>query len=141
MPRTIKVKPLDEIRRHYEAAASTAATRYGEAADRVVWRERALATHDYWVQRIMDPEVHDARREGLAKVSDSEFREAMKTKGQPILASRIRAAAPKQAEGYRPIREALDGLEIPDKGPDPYENVDNILKPVIRAMRRAAGKE
>jgi len=141
MPRTIKVKPLDEIKEHYRRAAPEAARRYREAADRVVWKERAKAGHTLWRQRMADPDVLDRHLEGIDEVSDSEFRATMKEKGAAIIGARMAAAAEKQAKGYAPIRAAIEGLEIPDKGPDPYANVDNILKPVIRAMRVAAGKE
>mgnify|MGYP000167911972 CR=1 FL=1 len=141
MPRTIKVKPLETIKRNYAQAAPEAARRYREAADRISWQSRALEGQDLYEQRMSDPEVLRRRANGISKVSDSEFRQAVKEKGAPVLATRMQQAADKQARGYAPIRAALEGLEIPDKTADPYQNIDNILKKVVRAMRQAAGKE
>jgi len=141
MPRRIKMPPLEEISRHYKDAAGRAAARYKDAAKYVEWREAAIRGHTRWVEEITKSEVQERHLKGVEKRDDAFFRKMMELKGAKVLRDRIILAVPQHKEGYSPIHSALDGLEIPDKGPDPYENVDNILKLVIKKMRVAAGKE
>lgn len=141
MPRTIRVKPLEQIKKNYTGAASEAASRYKDSIARVVWQANAVAGHDLWVERMGDPDVQARHLSGIENSSDAAIKEGMTKKGAPVLATRMRDAADKQARGYQPIRAALDGMSIPDKVADVDSNIDNILKPVVHAMRRAAGKE
>lgn len=137
---TIRVKPLSEIEANYKGSASEAQRRYVQAIPRMVWQENAIAGQDLYVSRMSDPAVLARREEKIREVSDSEFREAVQEKGANILASRMGAASSKMAQGYAPIRQALEGLSIPERTADPMANIDNRLKPVVDAMRRAAGK-
>jgi len=141
MPRRIKMPSLEKISKSYKDAAGRAASKYRDAADDVEWRERALAGHDLWVERMREEEVLERHRKGIEERDDAYFRRMMKEKGAKVLRERIILAVPEHKKGYSPIHSALDGLEIPDKGPDPYENIDNILKFVVKKMRVAAGKE
>jgi len=135
------VKPLEDIAKHYRESAATAASRYKDSISQVEWQEAAIQGQKLYVQQMTRSEVLARRESGVKKVSDTEFRSAMEKKGALRIMSGIQAGVDKQREGYRPIREALDGLEIPERVADPDANIENRLKPVVHAMRRAAGKE
>ena len=140
MPR-IKVKPLEDIAKHYRDSAATAAARYKDSISQVEWQEAAIQGQSLYEEQMSRPEVLSRRETGVRKVTDSEFKRAMEEKGAKRIMSGIQAGVDKQREGYRVIREALDGLEIPERVADPDTNIENRLKPVVHAMRRAAGKE
>lgn len=145
MPRTIKVKPLSEIEDNYGKSGSRAKERYKAAVDKNTdQHERAFSDsaednyHDSMTE-VLEKKTRQIK--GKEKSSQAIWKERSKTKGAPALGAAIPLSAKKMADGYAPIRTALDGHEIPDKTTDPYENVDNILKEVIRVQRVAAGKE
>lgn len=130
----VKVKPLDQIKRNYTGSASTAATRYREAAPSVSWQEDALEGQSLYEEQMRDPAVLARRSKNIAKVSDSEFRDALITKGAPVLASRMTAAADKQSSGFAPYKAALEAVDLPARTADPMSNIDNRLKPIVQAL-------
>lgn len=139
MPR-IKVKPLADISKHYRESSSTAASRYKDSIDQVEWQENAIDGQDLYEERMRDPEVLARRETGIRTVTDSEFKDAMRDKGASRIGPGILAGVDKQREGYRVIRDALDGMELPARVADPMANIDNRLKPVVKAQIEAAGK-
>jgi len=145
MPRTIKVKPLSEIQTNYEESGRRAADRYEKAVERNTdQHERAFsdsAERNYATAVSEAVRLKSRQSKGREKSSQSIWKERSKTKGAPALGASIPLSGAKMAKGYSPVREALDGFEIPDKTTDPYENVDKILKAVIRKQRQAVGKE
>jgi len=136
----VKVKPLATIEKNYKGAAGTAASRYKDAIPGITWQSEAIAGQDLYEAKMQDPTVLARRETGIAKVSDSEFKAALAAKGAPVLASRMTAAAGKMAQGYAPIRSALEGLSLPPREADPMTNIDNRLKPVVQTMIDAAEK-
>ena len=136
----VKVKSLATIEKNYKGAAGTAASRYRDAIPGIVWQADAIEGQSLYEAKMMDPSVLARRATEIAKVSDSSFREALTTKGAPVLASRMTAAAGKMASGYAPIRSALEALTLVPREADPMANIDNRLKPVVQAMIDAAEK-
>lgn len=136
----VKVKSLAVIEANYKGAASTAASRYKASIPGIVWQADAIAGQDLYEAKMMDPEVLARRSTQIAKVSDSDFRSALTTKGAPVIASRMAAAAGKMASGYAPIRSALESLTLPPRVADPMANIDSRLKPVVAVMIEASEK-
>ena len=145
MPRTIKVKPLSEIQANYEESGRRAADRYEKAVERNTdQHERAFsdsAEKNYSLAVTEAARLKTRQKKGREKSSQAFWKAQSKDKGVPALAAAIPLSGPKMARGYTPIREALDGLTIPDKTTSWEDNVDKILKLVIRTQRIAAGKE
>lgn len=138
---TISVKPLSVIKTNYEGAATEAQRRYGEASKNVVWKEPSKKGQANYVAKMMDETVLARREKGIDGVSDEDVRKAMLEKGAPVLASRMKNASQKQIDGYAVIREALDGLTVPDRTGDWEANIDNIQKKVVKAMVDAAAEK
>jgi len=136
----VRVKPLEEIKRHYREAAGIAASRYRDAIPRIEWQGAALAGQALYEERMRDPNVLARRATKIREVSDSEFRAALETKGAPRIRAGIEAAVDKQAARYAPIRSALEALDLPPRTADFEENIRNRLVPVVRTMKEAAGK-
>lgn len=130
----VKVKPLATIEKNYKDAAGLAATRYRDSIPTVVWQAAAIAGQDLYVQRMSDPEILARRAREITEVSDTAFRAALLEKGAPVIAGRMAAAAPKMAQGYAPIRSALESLTLPPRTGDAMQNIDNRLKPVVQTM-------
>ena len=130
----VKVKGLDQIKRNYQGSASTAASRYREAAPGVAWQEAAVEGQGLYEERMRDPAVLSRREKNVKKVSDSEFRAALVEKGAPILASRMTGAADAQSSGYAPYKSALEAVDLPARTSDPMSNIDARLKPIVAAL-------
>jgi len=139
-PRIIKVKPLEEISKHYKEAARIAETRYKDAIPRIEWRERAEAGQDLYEIKMKKDEVLKRRLERIKEVTDEEFKKALLEKGAKRIRDGMELAVDKHRKRYKPIRDALDGLEVPDKTDDWEKNIDEILKPIVKKMKEAAGK-
>lgn len=130
----VKVKPLATAQSNFTNSAGTAAQRYREAAPSIEWRTPSEGGQDLYVQRMQDPNVLARRLSGIQNVSDTEFRNAVITKGAPVLQSRMAAAGPKWGTRWSPFRTALEGLTLPARVADPMQNIDNRLKPVVQTM-------
>lgn len=144
MARTIRMKSLEEISSAFAASGSKAATAYAKEVDKVTdqaERSASEAAETNYAAAIALAVANKARQKGAAKRSTAYWKEKAKSKGAPRLSTGITGAKEDHRSGYAPIHSALSGMSIPDKGTDPYANVDNILKPVVKAMRVAAGKE
>jgi len=145
MPRTIKMPSQAQIKENYANSASKARTNYeAGVADNQDQHERAfsdVAERNYAtaMQRVTTNKTR--QKKGKEKSSQATWKERSMTKGAPALGAAIPLSADKMASGYEPIRSGLDGFTIPDKTTDPYQNVDNILKVVIKRQRQLAGKE
>jgi len=130
----VKVKSQSQIEANYRQAAGTAGSRYAQSIDQVSWQAEARAGQDLYVQQMQNPEVLARRESGISKVSDSEFKAAMRSKGAPVIAGRMTAAAGKMAQNFGPYRAALEGVALPARVADPMANIDNRLKPIVQAM-------
>ena len=137
----VKVKPLEEIKRNYVGSAGTAAARYAAAIPRITWQSEALAGQALYVTQMSNPSVLARRADGISDVSDSEFKAALSSKGAPRISAGISGAGDKMSSGYAPIRSAIEGVSLPARTADPDTNIENRVKPIVHAMRRAAGKE
>lgn len=136
MPTTIKVKSLETIEKNYKGSTSEAQRRYLDEVDNIVWQEFALIGHAKYDKAMSDPTIRERQKKGVAASSDAEIKAGMREGGK-VLSSRMTAASGKHRTGYAPTRDKLDGLVIPDSTDDYEQNIDNRLKPVVKAMKEA----
>jgi hypothetical protein len=130
----VKVKSETDIKTNYTAAAALVPTRYAQGIATSTWQAEATAGQALFEARMADPTVLARRNKGIAKVSDDAWRTAAKTKGQPIIGSRMIAAADKQVANFRPYRDALSALTLPPKVADPMTNLTNRAGAVVKVM-------
>lgn len=130
----VKVKSLTQIEANYKGAAGVAATRYAASIDGIAWQSKAQEGQALYEQRMSDPEILSRRNKGIAKVSDSAFKDAMRNKGASVIGGRMSAASGKMAQGYAPYKSALESLSLPPRSADPMQNIDARLKPVVQTM-------
>jgi hypothetical protein len=130
----VKVKSETDMKTNYTAAAALVPTRYAQGVKAATWQAEAQAGQALYEQRMQDPTVLARRNAGISKVSDDTWRTNAVNKGQPIIGARMTAAADKQITGFRPYRDALSALTLPDKVADPMTNLTNRAGAVVRAM-------
>lgn len=131
----MKVKPISEIKKNYEASTALVTDRYKTGVTSATWKDAAIQGQDLYEQAMSDPNVLGRREKGINRVSDDEWRTAAKEKGAPIIASRMKGASDKQANRFEPYRAALESMSLPAKTTDPATNVTNRVIPIAVKFR------
>jgi len=134
----VKIKPLDEISKRYEEAASFVPERYKRGIQQVTdWKEKATSdsAEARFKARMSEVLAAERRKKALELVSEADW----KKRAVEVGASRIgegmrKKGVEKHKRNYAPYREALAALELPEKTTDPFANIDNRLKAVVRTL-------
>ena len=80
------------------------------------------------------------RAVALERVSESDWKSRAAALGSTRIAEGMRNGAEKQSANYEPIANALRSVELPERSADPMANIDNRVKPIVRAMVQASPK-
>jgi hypothetical protein len=144
MARQIRIKPLAQIQANYEQSGTRAATNYRAGVERNSdWHERATSDEaEQLFAARMQEAIASQRRQGKLreKTSQAEWKSRAMDKGASAIGPAIAKSGAKMADGYAPVRQALEGVTLADKTADWRQNLQNVEK-VIEAMKRAVGKE
>lgn len=138
------MKPLAEARANFEAAATVVPTRYKTGVQRADWHgpassDQAESNYAAGVQQA----VSDHRRQRrIQAMSNQDWQAGAVNKGATIIGERMRAAAGKYEKNFAPIYQEVERAvhSLPQRTIDPLTNIDQRLKPIVTAQRRAAGK-
>jgi hypothetical protein len=137
----VKVKSRAIREANYRAAIPGVAAKYKNAVQATTGViEAAKAGQGLYVERMTDSNVLARRLSGLNKVTDADWQNGAANKGASRIGPGMEAAASKQAANYDPIAQALEAVSLPPRTSDANTNIDNRVKPIVAAMKRAAGK-
>jgi len=145
MGKRIKMPSLSDIKENYEQSGAKAQAGYVKGVrENTDQHERAFSdvaerNYNAAMQKVLAGKIR--QKMGKEKSSQDFWKGQSEDKGGPALGAAIPASGDKMAKGYTPIHDALDGFELADRTTDPYQNIDNISKAVVKRMRQAAGKE
>ena len=104
------------------------------------WKEKALSGQGLYEQQMQNAAVLRRRAVSLEKVSEAEWKTKAANLGSMRIADGMRNGAERQAQNYEPIANALRSVELPERSADPMANIDNRVKPIVRAMVQASPK-
>ena len=104
------------------------------------WKGSAIAGQTLYEQQMQNTNVLQRRARALEKVSDADWKSKAANLGSVRIADGMRQGADKQAANYEPIAAALRSVTLPSRSADPMANIDNRVKPVVRAMVEASPK-
>lgn len=104
------------------------------------WKDKALAGQNLYEQQMQNAAVLRRRAVALERVSESDWKSRAAALGSTRIAEGMRNGAEKQAANYEPVANALRSVELPDRTADPMANIDNRVKPIVRAMVQASPK-
>ena len=104
------------------------------------WKDKALAGQNLYEQQMQNAQVLRRRAIALEKTSEAEWKSKASSLGSLRIADGMRNSAEKQAQNYEPIANALRAVELPERSADPMANIDNRVKPIVRAMVNASPK-
>jgi len=137
----VKMPSQAQIQQRYTSAIPIVAERYKNGVDGTTdWKTRAIEGQGLYVQRMQDQSVLARRESGLQKVSDAEWKQNALSKGVQRIGPGMTAGASKQASGYEPVRKELEALTLAPRVADSNTNIDNRVKAVVAASKRAVGK-
>ena len=104
------------------------------------WKEKALNGQGLYEQQMQNAAVLRRRAVALERVSEADWKSKASNLGSMRIADGMRNGAEKQAQNYEPIANALRSVELPERSADPMANIDNRVKPIVRAMVQASPK-
>ena len=104
------------------------------------WKEKALNGQGLYEQQMQNAAVLRRRAVALERVSEADWKTKAANLGSMRIADGMRNGAEKQAQNYEPIANALRSVELPERSADPMANIDNRVKPIVRAMVQASPK-
>jgi len=130
----VKVKPESEIKTNYEASTALVPARYEQGVKAAEWQANALKGQSLYEEQMVRPEILQRRNKGIEKVSDETWKNAAIKKGKNVIGQRMKDASDKQVSGYRPYREALLSVDLPDRVADPMQNLINRGGAIVQAL-------
>jgi len=127
--------------KNYQNSTGAVPAKYGAGIARTTdWKEKAINGQGLYEEQMRKPEVLSRRTAGLNKVSNESWKQKASSLGVQRIAAGMMEGAQRQADNYEPIAQELRSLTLADRTSDPMANIDNRVKPVVAAARRAAGK-
>lgn len=137
----VKVKDRATREKNYRAAIAQVPSKYRDAVSKTTGViDAAVRAQGLYEEMMRRDEVLRRREQGLRKVTDADWQRAALDKGAARIGPGMEAGATKQVANYEPIAQALEALSLPDRSADPIANIDNRVKPVVLAMKKASGK-
>jgi len=130
----VKIKAESEIKANYEASTALVPARYEAGVRSATWNAEAQKGQALYIEQMSRPDILARRAKGISNVSDDRWRTDTIEKGRNIIGSRMKAASDKQVANFRPYRETLAGLTLPDKVADPMTNLTNRAGAVVTAL-------
>ena len=128
------MKAESEIKKNYEDSTALVPQRFEAGVRSASWQAASLEGQDLYEQQMRRDEILKRRSAGVEKVSDEAWRRDTIDKGKSVIASRMKASSDKQVSGYRPYRDALGALTLPQKTTDPMANLFNRAGAVVDTM-------
>jgi len=130
----VKVKPESDAKKNYEQSTALVPERF-EAGVRIAsWHDEALDGQDLYETQMRNDTVLKRRAKGIDRVSDEQWRRDAINKGKNIIGVRMKDASDKQVTNFRPYRDALTGVDLPARTPDPMANLMNRAGAVVKAL-------
>lgn len=137
----MKMPTQATIKKNYQGAIGIVGERYRTGIEGTTgWKDAAVAGQGLYVQRMQDQSVLARREKGLQKVTDADWKQNALNKGVTRIGPGMSAAVDKQAQGYEPVRAALESLTLAPRVADANTNIDNRVKAVVAAAKQAVGK-
>lgn len=138
-------KTAAEARDHLRDIIPKIKDRYTASTQRAEWAAAASSeeAESNFNSAMVTVLAAKKRQSRCREVGDSKYRKGCADKGAPVIGARITAALDDYysnfSKVYAPVLAVVDAL--PRKGLDAMENIDNRLKPTVRAWQESKLKK
>ena len=137
----VKMPSSQQIQSRYSGAVAVVPERYKQGIENTTdWKQKAIDGQDLYVAKMQNLDVLARREKSLQKVTDQDWKSRALLNGVQRIGPGMTAAAAKQAANYEPVRKELESLVLPPRVADSNMNIDNRVKAVVAASKRAVGK-
>ena len=134
----VKTKGIERSVSNWKGGVSGASGRYTEGINATNdWQERAVASKQAYEQGIQQSIANGSREKGLAKVSNSEWKNKAATKGSQRWAPGVNAAEADYRKGLAPVLGVIEGVNLPERTNDAAANVAARVTPIAVALQQA----
>jgi len=137
-------KTIDDAVAHLDQAIARIPERYEKGINRANWADPAASdtAEALWWAGLEAARAARRRIAGIQRVGNQTWRRLAVEKGGPVIGTRLRDALGKYRANFAPVMDAMLRVlpTLKPKTPDPMANVDNRVKPVVRAAREASPK-
>jgi len=130
----VKIKPESDAKKNYEQSTSLVPERFEAGVKAATWQTAAKDGQDLYETKMRMDEVLKRRGKGIDKVSDEQWRKETINKGKNIIGARMKDASEKQVANFRPYRDALTAVDLPQRTADPMANLMNRAGAVVKAL-------
>lgn len=132
----VKTKGVERAVSNWKGAAAVVPGRYsegvGQARDVIA---KSIEADDLWKERIAAAMARDARKKGLAEVSDEEWRRKALDKGAKRIGPGMAAAESDFRKGIGEVISVIEGVSLPPRTGDVTANIMNRVVPIATALR------
>jgi len=130
-------KTIAEARKHLEEAIPNIPARYKASTARADWETPSTTEESEANYRagLSESMAEDRRRIRIHAAGNAKFKSACELKGAPVIGERIRQSLAIYERNFAPVMSAMIAAAdaAPAKTRDPMANIDQRLKPVVRA--------
>lgn len=132
-----------DMKKAWDDARGRAAANYPVGIKKnTTWYQAALEGQSTYVNQMMNPSILDRRLVGLqSKSSQAHWQGQASTLGGSRISAGMAAGKSKFDAAADVIISTLSGLTLAARVADMDANIDNRVKPVGHALKRAFGKE
>lgn len=138
------LKTKEEARENWETSIAYVPDRYTKGVDKADWATPAGsdAAEKNYADGVTKAVGAKSRQKGVRAVTNEDWKTAAKTKGAPIIGTRMTESAAKYASNFGAVYDKVTPVisALPPKTTDWRNNINNRLIPTVAAWRKAAGK-
>jgi len=137
-------KTIEESSDHLESSISLIPDRYKEAVDKADWQGPASsdAAEKNYSEGVAKAVANKTRQKGVKRVSNADWQNKSMTMGADRIGAGISANLDKYKQNFSPVLDAMNKAAdaAPPRSTDAMQNIDKILKPVVKAAIAASPK-
>lgn len=137
-------KTISQAKENYVQSISIVPQRYQQGVESADWKKgvSSSAANTNWKEGIAKAAAENKWSKGVSKVSNEDWKNAALTKGAASISEGMRQGQDKYEANFSPILSAINSAaaSLPPRSTDAMSNIDNRLKPIVKAAIAAANK-
>lgn len=134
----VKIKSQAEIASNFVDSIPRVAAPYKKGVQNTTdWQEKAIAGQSLYEAKMQDASVLARRGKAIANVSNADWQNKAVKLGAARIGPGMLENADKRTKNYEPVRQAIEGVTLPERTADPMANIDARVKPMVQAMMDA----